>query len=229
MNFTQTPATITATRCTIATTPSSQDAVYRLRYHCYRRKLSIGEREDERFQDDYDSLPNSFSFLVQGAAEEPLATVRISVVRPDCGWTHSPVEHVYEDHPAYQRIAGESYVEASRLCFGPQARRDSFVRLLGHMAALAEFYEVAWLVACPREEHSLVYQRMFGFRPLAEPRQYFGVQFKTQLLAVRFDELRRHVGNERPMVEAWSDALGWMGQSASLPTISQGRSQTAVA
>jgi hypothetical protein len=100
MNFTQTPATITATRCTIAATPSSQDAVYRLRYHCYRRKLSIA---------------------------------------------------------------------------------------------------------------------------------YFGVQFKTQLLAVRFDELRRHVGNERPMVEAWSDALGWMGQSASLPTISQGRSQRAVA
>lgn len=217
MKSNQTTATAGAAGCMIATTAETLDAVYRLRYRCYRRKLSIGEREDERFHDEYDLLPNSFSFLVQGAGEEPRATVRISVVRPDCGWTHSPVEHVYGDHPAYQEIARESYVEASRLCFGPQARRDSFVRLLGHMAALAEFYEVGWLVACPREEHSLVYQRMFGFRPIAEPRQYFGVSFQTQLLAVRVEELRGYVGNERPMMEAWCDALGQIGQPASPP------------
>lgn len=219
MNNNQTAATVSAASCTIAATPEAFEAVYRLRYRCYRRKLSIAEREDERFCDDYDLLPNSFSFLVQGTGEEPLATVRISVVRPDCGWTRSPVEHVYGDHPVYQEIAAESYVEASRLCFAPQARRDSFVRLLGHMAALAEFYEAGWLVACPRQEHSPVYQRMFGFRPLAEPRQYFGVSFKTQLLAVRVEDLRRHVSRERPMVQAWNAARAWMGQSSSLPAL----------
>jgi hypothetical protein len=77
---------------------------------------------------------------------------------------------------SFQAMAQESFVEASRLCFGRQARRDAFVGLVGHMAALADLYRVEWLVACPRVEHAEAYQRMFGFRPLAAPRQYFGVR-----------------------------------------------------
>jgi hypothetical protein len=40
------------------------------------------------------------------------------------------------------------------------------------MAAPADFYDVKWLVACPRVEHAESYQRMVGFKPLADPRQY---------------------------------------------------------
>lgn len=194
-------------QCNIATTEEQRSRVYHLRYTCYRRKGSIETRPDEQFHDSYDELPNSFSFLASDSACDAMATVRITVVRPDLGWTDSPVTHVYGDHPAFQAIAKESYVEASRLCFGKQARRDAFVKLVGHMAALAEFYGVEWLVACPRVEHSAIYQRMFGFRPLAAPRQYFGVKFETQLLGIRVSELREYVRSERPMVQAWSDAL----------------------
>ena len=45
-------------------------------------------------------------------------------------------------------------------------------------------------------------------RPLAAPRQYFGVKFKTQLLAIRREELQDYVGRARPMMSAWSDARG---------------------
>jgi hypothetical protein len=181
--------------------------VYRLRYACYRRKGSIAESEEERFEDHYDSLPNSFSFLIQEADESPLATVRITVVQPGRGWTESPVTKVYGDHPAFRAIAGASYAEASRLCFHRQARRDTFIRLVGHMAALAEHHGVEWLVACPRVEHAKSYQRMFGFRPLAEPRKYFGVSFETQLLGIRLEEIREYVGSQEGMLAAWSNAL----------------------
>jgi len=191
--------------CRLADTPETRDHVYRLRHDCYLRRGSIDPRPDGRFSDAFDQTPNHFSFLVQNSA--PLATVRISVVRPDLGWTESPVRKVFGDHPAFAALARGSFVEASRLCFDRQARRDVLMRLLGNMAALAEFYDVEWLVACPRMEHSPIYQRLFGFRPLAEPRPYFGVRFETQMLGVRRAELKDWVIEERPMWSAWQKAL----------------------
>jgi len=191
----------------LADDPPSRDDVYRLRYACYFRRGSIDSRPDQRFSDHFDRTPNHFSFLVRDAAREPLATVRISVVRPDLGWTESPAGSVFGDHPAFARLARESFVEASRLCFGPQARRDALVRLLGYMAALADRFGSQWLVACPRLEHTHIYQRVFGFRPLAEPRPYYGVKFETRMLGIHREELRMRARLSKPMHHAWSRAL----------------------
>jgi hypothetical protein len=193
--------------CLIARTQEEREQVFRLRYTCYRSKGAIDACKDERFSDHFDDAPNSFSFLARAENEQRAATVRISVVRPVEGWEDSPGQHVFGDHPAMQALRDESYVEASRLCFGRQARRDSFVGLLGYMVAMAEFYEVGWFMACPREEHAEVYQRMFGFRQLAEPRQYFGVNFRTQLLGVRREELKSYVRDRKVIHEASVTAL----------------------
>jgi hypothetical protein len=193
--------------CSIADTLESREKVYRLRYECYRRKGSIDPKPDEQFSDAFDAQPNSFSFLAQGSANIPLATVRISVVRPDLGWTDSPVHHVFGDHPVFQGNDGITFVEASRLCFGRQARQDSFVQLVGNMAALAEFFSAEWLVACPRVEHAPVYERLFGFQPLGAPGQHFGVNFKTLLLGVPTVALGEYVRDMLPMRNAWTRAL----------------------
>jgi hypothetical protein len=193
--------------CIIARSPEELDQVYRLRYTCYRRKGSIERSAGERFEDPFDRLESTYNFLVRSAQREPLATVRISIVLPSRGWFDSPAQHVFGDEPAMRRIAADSYVEASRLCFGPSARRDAFVRLLGNMAALADYHEVSWLVACPRAEHAGVYRRMFGFEALAAPRQYYGVQFQTQLMGIRRGDLQHHVRGEKPMMNAWTHAL----------------------
>jgi hypothetical protein len=204
--------------CAVAISPEDRTQVYRLRYECYRRSGAIEPRADGQFSDPYDLAPNTFSVLAR-STEDVLATVRISVIRPDCGWIDSPVKHVYGEDPQFQAISGESFVEASRLCFGRQARRDAFIRLLGYMAALAEFYEVRWLIACPRVEHAKVYQRMFGFRPLAAPRKYYGVNFETQLLGVQRDDILSYVCDEKPMVEAWRDALAYLTRLSLLPVL----------
>jgi hypothetical protein len=200
--------------CLIARAREDLEQVFRLRYIGYRRKGSIEHHPEGIFKDQFDDTENNFSFLVRRCRKEPVATVRISVVNPARGWMDSPARHVYGDHPELQRMSTESYVEASRLCFGPQARRDAFVHLLGNMAALADFYEVGWLVACPRVEHAEIYQRMFGFRPLAAPRQYFGVNFETQLLGVRRTELRQYVRDAKPMTDAWTQALVSLTQAS---------------
>jgi hypothetical protein len=190
--------------CSIANSMEARELVYRLRYFCYFRSGAIAERADQRFSDQFDETLNHFSYLIRDATGEPLATIRISVVREDLGWTESPARSVFGDHPALQQAASESYVEASRLCFGRQARRDVLMRLLGNMAALADRYRSEWLIACPRLEYTRMYERLFGFRKLAGPRQYFGVSFLTQLLGIRREELRIFVRNCRSMRESWA-------------------------
>lgn len=203
--------------CALAETPEHRNQVYQLRYTCYRRKDSIDPRPDAKFSDDYDLLPNHFSFLTRSCSGESLATVRVSVVRPDLGWTTAPSQKVFGDHPAFQRMARGSYVEASRLCFGEQARRDALLQVVSFLAALADFYEVDWLVACPREEHSHLYERLFGFVRLAEPRQYFGVRFRTSLLGVTREQLHQYTQDSRCMNTAVTNASAYLINAASSP------------
>jgi hypothetical protein len=192
--------------CTMATTPELMEQVYRLRYSCYRRQGSIDPQLDEQFSDGFDQQPNSFSFLV-ARPTEAVATVRITVVKHEWGWSDSPVSHVYGDHVAFQEIAQDSFVEASRLCFGHQARRDTFIALVGNMAALASFYQTRWLIACPRVEHTLIYQRMFKFKPLAAPRRYFGVKFETQLLGIERQDFEHQISRANDDQEVWNTLL----------------------
>jgi len=193
--------------CALAESADDRDQVFRLRYACYRRKLAIDPLPSESFSDSYDALPNHFSFLGRDNSGAPLATLRVSVVRPDLGWTAAPCQKVFGDHPAFQTIAQGSFVEASRLCFGEQARRDTLMQVVAYLAALAVFYDVDWMVACPREEHSPIYERLFGFVQLAEPRQYFGVKFRTPLLGVSCEQLLNYTRGTKSMDTARANAL----------------------
>ena len=140
----------------------------------------------------------------------------VSVVRPDRNWVDCPSRSVFGDHPAFDALAKSSFVEASRLCFGQMAKRDCFHRLVAHLAAMAEVHQVAWVVACPREEHAGIYQRMFGFTPLAAPRPYFGVDFHTGLMAISLEELRTRAGQFKSMREAWQEALAYISGCAKI-------------
>lgn len=189
--------------CRLALNPETRERVFRLRYECYRRTGAIPPNVTGLFSDSYDELPNHFSFLLENESIAQ-ATVRISVVRPELGWTAAPSRSVFGDHPAFPT---SSYVEASRLCFADQARRGLLFRMLANLTALADHHQVEWLVACPRVEHAHLYKQLFGFAPLAEPRQYFGVNFATDLLAVRRTEIRGIADRCSSMDQAWRAAL----------------------
>jgi hypothetical protein len=196
-----------ALRCVLACEREEREAVYRLRYRCYFRKGSIAAREDRMFHDRFDETPNHFSFLARDENGDAVGTFRAGVVTARANWIESPAGAVFGDHPAYEQLARGGYAEASRLCFGRAARRDALMGLFGHLAALADRFETEWLVACPREEHAPVYERLFGFRAMAEPRRYYGVDFETKLLAIRREELRKRAEAAGAMRGAWRSAL----------------------
>lgn len=191
--------------CSLATTPAEMEQVYRLRHACYLRQGAIEPRPDGLFADRYDELPNHFSFLMR-SGDEPIGTVRISVVKPELGWTQAPSCTVFGDHPTLKHMAQESFVEASRFSFAHTAPRNILYRLVANQAMMADFHNTKWLVACPRSEHAPIYQRMFGFTRIAPPRKYFGVSFETELLAVSREDLRNCAERFEPMRRAWSAA-----------------------
>ena len=211
-----------AMQCVIADTPDTRIQVYRLRYRCYRAKGAISERSDKQFRDSFDDKPNSFSFLVHDGSAEPLATVRVTAVVPNRGWRDSPACRVYAGDPEFEAVRRESFVEANRLCFASESRSESFIRLVGSMGAVAEHYGVEWVAACPRVEHVLVYRRLFGFRPLADPRRYFGASSETQLLGIRLLELRHRIRNHAELQAAWRDSLLRLREAMAGPLVKAG-------
>ena len=60
--------------CLIAQSASDRDQVYRLRYTCYRRTEATATRPDEKFSDQFDDEPNSFTFLIRDHLDEATAT-----------------------------------------------------------------------------------------------------------------------------------------------------------
>ena len=56
------------------------------------------------------------------------------------------------------------------------------MRLLGNTAAMADQYGSEWLVACPRLEYAPMYERLFGFRKLADPRRYLRGEVRDSVI-----------------------------------------------
>ncbi len=164
------------------------DEVFRLRYLCCHAKGAIAARADQRFHDPYDELANQFSFLLR--VEDTAGSVWIRLVWPKRGWLEAPSATVFGDHAGFRGIAAGSYVAVSRLCFLTEARSDVLYRLVMNLMALAEYHQAEWVVACPREEHALFYERMVGFRLIGKPRTCCGVNFRTALLAVSLAKIR---------------------------------------
>lgn len=199
--------------CRLARSNDEMAHVFRLRYQCYLRTGAIVPSDEQSFSDPFDHLPNQFSFLLDTDTESNAASIRISVVRPDLGWTVAPSSKVFGGDPAFEGIARGSFVEASRLCFRQQAQRHVLYRLIAHLAAAGEYFGTEWAVACPRVEHSHMYTRLFGFRPMAAARQYFGVNFRTDLLAVRLEELGAVAARYECMSAAWRAGLATFATS----------------
>lgn len=185
--------------------PEAQEQVFRLRYKCYRRDGSIAANPNEEFHDEFDSTGNHVSYLLLDGSN-PIATVRFSIVCPELGWTNSPARTVYDDLGEFREVAGTSYIEANRLCFESQVRPRAFISLLGNMTALAEHFQLRWLVACPRVEHAHAYAGLFGFRAIGEPRNYHGVKFATQLMMTELSTFHAYTANNRHIQKSCEQA-----------------------
>jgi hypothetical protein len=186
----------------LAQTAQEKEEIYNLRYRAYLRKGAIKESADQRVIDQYDDLPNSWTFGVY-LHGQLYSSVRISVLTSE--WRLSCSAEAFGEilHPRLDR--GEIIVDPARFVADPdKAKRFPelpYVTLrLAYMAC--EYFNADIGLAIVRAEHQAFYRRVFLHEPIAEPRFFPGLLKPVGLMAANFPALREKVFERYPMMRS---------------------------
>ena len=186
----------------LAQTPEEKEKIYNLRYRAYLREGAVSESADQRVVDQYDDLPNSWTFgvFLRG---ELCSSVRISVLTSE--WRLSCSAEAFGEilNPRLDR--GEVIIDPARFVADPdKAKRFPelpYVTLrLAYMAC--EYFNADIGLAIVRAEHQAFYRRVFMHETIAEPRFFPGLLKPVGLMAANFPALREKVFERYPMMRS---------------------------
>src|SRR6476660_7461787 len=101
----------------LAQTREEKEKIYNLRYRAYLREGAVKESAEQRVTDQYDDLPNSWTFGVY-VHEELYSSVRISVLTQQ--WRESCSAEAFGEilHPRLDR--GQVIVDPARFVANPE-------------------------------------------------------------------------------------------------------------
>jgi hypothetical protein len=186
----------------LAETSEDQEEIYNLRYRAYLREGAIHESPLQRNTDQYDGLPNSWTFGVYFRGEL-YSSVRISVLTSE--WRKSCSTEIFGEmlHPRLDR--GEIIIDPSRFVADPdKARRfPELPYLTLRVAYMAcEYFNADFGLAIVRAEHQAFYRRVFLHETIAEPRMLPGLLKPVGLMAADFPALKEKVFERYPMMRS---------------------------
>jgi hypothetical protein len=186
----------------LAETSEEKEEIYKLRYRAYLREGAIVESPLERNTDQYDGLPNSWTFGVYFHGELH-SSVRISVLTSD--WRLSCSTEIFGEilHPRLDR--GETIIDPSRFVADPDKTRRfpelPYLTLrLAYMAC--DYFNADLGLAIVRAEHQAFYRRVFLHETIAEPRMLPGLLKPVGLMAADFPRLKEKVFERYPMMRS---------------------------
>jgi len=186
----------------LAETSEELEAIYRLRYRAYLREGAIHESPLQRNTDQYDGLPNTWTFGVYFHGEL-YSSVRISVLTSE--WRKSCSTEIFGEilHPRLDQ--GEIIIDPSRFVADPdKARRfpelPYLTLRLAYMAC--EYFNADVGLAIVRAEHQAFYRRVFLHETIAEPRLLPGLLKPVGLMAADFPLLKEKVFERYPMMRS---------------------------
>lgn len=186
----------------LAQTPEEKEEIYNLRYRAYLREGAVKESPEQRVTDQYDDLPNSWTFGVYFRGEL-YSSVRISVLTSE--WRLSCSAEAFGEilHPRLDR--GEVIIDPARFVADPEKAKRfpelPYVTLrLAYMAC--EYFNADLGLAIVRAEHQAFYRRVFLHETIAEPRFFPGLLKPVGLMAADFPSLREKVFDRYPMMRS---------------------------
>jgi N-acyl-L-homoserine lactone synthetase len=186
----------------LAETAEDKEEIYKLRYRAYLREGAIVESPTQRNTDQYDDLPNQWTFGVYFGGEL-YSSVRISVL--NSVWRKSCSTEIFGEilHPRLDR--GEVIIDPSRFVADPdKARRfpelPYLTLRLAYMAC--EYFNADLGLAIVRAEHQAFYRRVFLHETIAEPRLLTGLLKPVGLMAADFPALKEKVFERYPMMRS---------------------------
>src|SRR6478736_4101430 len=186
----------------LAQTPEEKEEIYNLRYRAYLREGAVKESPEQRVTDQYDDLPNSWTFGVFFHGEL-YSSVRISVLTPE--WRESCSAEAFGEilHPRLDR--GEVIIDPARFVADPD-KAKRFPELpyltlrLAYMAC--EYFNADLGLAIVRAEHQAFYRRVFLHETWCEPRLYPGLVKPVGLMAAHLPTVRERLLARYPFLRS---------------------------
>lgn len=186
----------------LAASRQEKEEIYHLRYRAYLREGAVKESAEARVTDQYDDVPNSWTFgvYVQG---ELCSSVRISVLSSE--WRQSCSAEAFPEILLPRLDRGEVIIDPARFVADPdKARRITelpYVTLrLAYMAC--EHFNADLGLAIVRPEHQAFYRRVFAHETIAEPRWFPGLLKPVGLMAADFPTFRQKVFDRYPIMRS---------------------------
>jgi hypothetical protein len=186
----------------LAQTRTEKEEIYNLRYRAYLREGAVKESAEQRVTDQYDDLPNAWTFGVY-VGGELASSVRISVLTSE--WRESCSNEAFGEILNPLLDQGQVIIDPTRFVADPdRARRTPelpYVTVrLAYMAC--EYFEADLGLAIVRPEHQAFYRRVFFHETIAEPRLFPGLLKPVGLMAADFQTMRDKVFIRYPMMRS---------------------------
>ena len=186
----------------LALTPAEKEEIYNLRYRAYLREGAVKESPAQRVTDQYDDLPNSWTFGVF-VGGELYSSVRISLLTSE--WRQSCSAEAFGEILFPMLDQGKVIVDPARFVADPDKVRRlpelPYVTLrLAYMAC--EYFNADLGLAIVRAEHQAFYRRVFLHDTIAEPRMFPGLLKPVGLMAADFPRLKEKVFERYPMMRS---------------------------
>ena len=183
----------------VAVDDEEREALYRLRYTCYRREGTISANSRKLFTDDYDEMNNCWLFGIY-FDEELVSSIRFHVISPEN--PRGPAYDVFPDIVRPMIEAGMTVVDPTRLVVERSMTEQHpalpYVTIRAAFMA-AEYFEAEYMLATVRREHQAFYMRYFGFEKLCDPRPYPTLLKPISLLAANMPRQRDTVVDRFPI------------------------------
>lgn len=159
------------------------DPIYRLRYEAYRREEFIPFNSDQMVRDEFDDLPNVYSFGVY-IDEQLVSSVRFHHLTPK--FRQSPNYGLFRDILDPMLDEGHQILDPGRFTTDREASLAypalPFLTLRIPTLAVLHF-GTKYCLNSVRPEHGAFYRRVYRSVALSEPRNYHGVNFPLVLYA----------------------------------------------
>jgi hypothetical protein len=168
-------------------------AIGAFRYRCYLAEGMITPQPQKSFVDEYDGLPNAHVFKVT-LCNQIVGTIRLHIL--------NKASHTSATMAAFADIlmpkidAGQTLIDGARFAIAPELGPLRLVvarRTLGLYAKVAELNAATYGVAAVSEDRVKVYNQLYGFTKLSEPRSYNCLTKKLVLMGLEKTHNIRHI------------------------------------
>ncbi len=176
--------------CRLADTYEEKEQIFRLRYEAYLREGAISPNGAQKLWDRFDEVDNCWTFGFH--IDDKIATsIRICISSPENPIT--PAVEAFPDFLEPEVARGKVIMDSNRFVADPEIARgySELPYLTVRLAYLASAYFDADIgTATARREHQAFYRRVFGLKPVCEPRDYPTVTKPLALMMVNCRDVR---------------------------------------